>query len=85
MNIPKRTPLDVVSKCQKVATQINSGVSYTQLKGKRLFAKHQDGRIRISVPIGYRHRLICLFNGSVTEPYELITHEDYNTKYNKVG
>lgn len=81
MKLSKRLPQDIVSKCAKLCMQLDAGTSYMTLKGKRLDVREADGRTRIAIPVGYRHRLICLFDGSKNDPIELISHEDYNKKY----
>ena len=81
MKIPKRTPNEIVAKCADLCCKIEAGTPYMALKGKRLDVKENDGRTRIAVPVGYRYRLICLFDGKTTEPVELLSHENYSKKF----
>lgn len=81
MKLSKRLPQDIIKKCANLCKQLDAGTPYAALKGKRLDVKHNDGRTRVSIPVGYKYRLICLFDGKKNDPLELITHEDYNKKY----
>lgn len=81
LKMPKRIDPSVAKKCDQICASIKAGTTYMALKGKRLDVREADGRIRIYIPVGYRHRLVCLFDGRVTVPHELLPHENYNKKY----
>lgn len=79
MEINRRIPKKIQEKTSLLLQKL-ANHSYTALGGKRLTVR-ENGLIRVSFPVAYKYRLICLFDGTKCEPKELITHEAYNKLY----
>lgn len=79
MTLPKNLPDAIRAKALQVASKLPEG-NYFILGGKKLIQK-ENGLTRISIPVGYRYRLIALFDGQTLTAKELCSHERYNKVY----
>jgi len=79
----EQLPKDVAEKTLQVITDITSGKSYLDFKGKRMVTLGQ--RQVISIPVGRRYRLICCDRRGPLEYIEVITHEAYNQRLTSGG
>ena len=68
-------PEQVAKKAAQIIRKLNSGVSYTDLHGKRLTA--WDHNI-ISIQLGSSYRILCKDDGGNVTPVEVLSHEQYN-------
>lgn len=79
MEFSRRIPKKIQEKTSLILKKLTTN-SYSELGGKRLTVR-ENGLIRISFPVAYKYRLVCLFDGTHCEPKELISHETYNKRY----
>lgn len=74
MTIPRNTPKPIVVQAESVVAKIQAGATMADVKAH--YMRH-DRRL-VSVPIGYRYRLLCRAEKTGMVPIELMTHEAYN-------
>lgn len=70
-------PPKIVIKVRHLIAQLNQGIAYWQLGGKRLHGE----RHAIKIPVTYRYRLLCSQQGSQITPTQVLSHEAYNSVF----
>lgn len=82
-----------------VLARLQAGTPYWQLGGLTVMVRHADARVMelalggkrlcfenralISIPVGWRYRLLCQADESGLHPLSLLTHESYNAAHNR--
>lgn len=74
--LPSDPPSHVLRKARQVVAQMEKGLPYWKLRGKRL----KRNRKVISIPVGRRWRLVGLDEEGTTTLKELLSHAQYNTR-----
>jgi hypothetical protein len=69
-------PVYVLEKACHIVRQLEQGVPYWRIRGKRL----QRDRTTISIPVGRRYRLLAVEREGTVRPCELLSHGDYNNR-----
>nr|WP_290667140.1 hypothetical protein [Ardenticatena sp.] len=71
-------PRDVVLRSREVLALLDEGISWQdpRIKGQLM---HFDKTL-ISIPIGYRYRMLARKTKAGIRPLEVITHEEYNKR-----
>lgn len=70
------TPGHVLAKARRVICELEQGVPYWQMRGKRL----QRDRSVISIPVGRHYRLLAVDRDGQVSPRELLSHALYDTR-----
>ena len=69
-----KIPQKIAEKAAGIVRAIQSGVSYMQFRGKRLY----DDRSVITVPVGLFYRIIMREIDGSMRPLSVLSHGDYN-------
>ncbi len=64
----------VAAKAHDILQQLSHGSGHHQVRGKRM---HYDRSV-ISVPVGYRYRLLLLHQSGCYTAIDVMSHERYN-------
>ena len=67
-------PPYILEKARRIVLQLERGVPYWQLRGKRL----RKDRSIISIPVGPRWRLVASVEAGKPQLQELVSHSNYN-------
>ncbi|WP_447975499.1 ParE family toxin-like protein [Nitrospira sp. Kam-Ns4a] len=71
-------PRAVAEKALAVIAALERGESYLAFKGKRLTAMGR--RDLVSIPLGWRYRLLARIQAAGLQILEVLSHEAYNTR-----
>lgn len=67
-------PPHILEKARLIVLQLEDGIPYWQLRGKRL----RKDRSIISIPVGPRWRLVASLETGTPQLQELVSHSNYN-------
>jgi hypothetical protein len=67
-------PKKIVVKARKIIDELGNGIGFWNLHGKRF----SFDRTLVRIPVTYRYRMLCRFNGKHITPIEVMSHERYN-------